>query len=654
MSKLVCLFVVILLVACQPLQQNETQTAANIHPQTVAANNEIAQKLNIEDQQDFKDAKQGLIAASENIVVSNSQGEVIWSTDEYGFIKGDAPDTVNPSLWRQEKLNNIAGLFKVTEGIYQLRGFDLANMTLIEGKTGWIVVDPLTSKETATTALAFARKHLGQRKISAIIFTHAHIDHFGGVLGIISAEHQAQNPIPILAPSGFMQAATSENIIAGVAMSRRAVLMYGKNIEKSSIGQVGSGLGKMPAFGSFGILPPNDIIQTTGEKRTLDGIDMEFQNAPGSEAPAEMTFYLPAFKTFMAAELISRNMHNLYTLRGAQVRDALLWSNYIDQALQMFAVKSDIYIASHHWPMWGNAAIQELLLKQRDMYKYIHDQSVRLINQGASAEEIAHQLKLPESLSLYFPNRGYYGSVAHNAKAVYQYYMGWYDANPANLNRLPKAQSASRYVELMGGVDKIMPQAEKAYHDGEFLWLAELLDQVVFAKPDYQPARDLLIKTYQQLGYQAESAPWRNVYLSAANELLNGAPEKGIDMAILTDVLRQTPVVRFFESMAVRLDAEEAGDINMTVRISFSDLRQSYDLDISNAVLHHRIADIATEPDTELTLTHPLFIKMLTGTAGISDTLFSDDLQVNGSVIDLVRFFSLFDKPDGRFNIIEP
>lgn len=651
MRVLVFLSIIISVVACQPQQQSSTQTQSQIHAVTQQNNERLAELLPIDDQQDFIDAKRGLIAQAKGIVIHNADNEVIWSTDNYDFIQGDAPASVNPSLWRQETLNRIAGLFKVTEGIYQLRGFDLANMTLIEGKTGWIVIDPLTSKETAKAALAFARAHLGEHAVSAVIFTHAHMDHFGGALGIV--EQQQIATLPVIAPIGFIEAATSENIIAGVAMARRSVLMYGKNIEKSATGQVGSGLGKMPAYGTFGILQPTDLIKVTGERRTIDGIEIEFQNVPGSESPAEMTFYLPQFKAFMGAELLSRNMHNLYTLRGAQVRDGLRWSNFIDQALQIFGSKSEIYLASHHWPMWGNDNIRELLVKQRDLYKFIHDQSVRLINQGATAAEIAHQLTLPESLSHYFPNRGYYGSLQHNAKAVYQYYMGWYDGNPANLHPLPKTSTASRYIAMMGGREKVMLEAEQLWQQGEFLWLAELLDKLVFAEPDFQPARALLVDVYQQLAYQAESGPWRNAYLSAAHELQFGAPEKGIDMSAFADVLMQTPIEKFFDSMAVRLDAQSAADLTMTVQIRFTDLNQAFDLNISNGVLHHRPAD-SEQPDAQLSLTHPLFIKMLTGNAGLKDTLFSDDLQTDGSLIDLVHFFSLFDKPEGRFNIVEP
>ncbi len=620
---------------------------------TTKSNAKVLEELPFSDQRDFEDAQKGLIARDPDLKVKNSKGELIWNQPAYEFIKGDAPASVNPSLWRQASLNNIHGLFKVTDGIYQLRGYDLSNMSIIEGKTGWIIVDPITSKETAAAAIAFARKHLQKRPVVAIIFTHSHIDHFGGVLGITSAEEVVKRNIRIIAPEGFVEEAISENLIAGTAMGRRSTYMYGKRLSRSKRGHVGSGLGKNPPYGTFGILKPTEIVNHTPQEMVIDGIRLIFQNAPGSEAPAELTFYLPDRKAFCGAEVVSRNMHNLYTLRGAKVRDALKWSKYINEIIDLFG-ESEVYYASHHWPLWGNKRILEFLGKQRDMYKYIHDQTVRLFNAGYTPREIAEKIELPESLRTFFPNRGYYGTARHNSKAVYQAYLGWYDGNPANLNPLPPSESAIRYVALMGGGEAVLSKAQTFFDQAEYRWVAELLNHLVFAEPENTKAKALLARTYDQLGYQSESGPWRDVYLTAAYELRHGAPEKGIDLTIMTDVLKQTPIHHFFDSMAVRLNGPDAVGKKMAVKIVFKDLNESYILTLENSVLHHQKATTDSEACTTLILTHDLFIRVVTGQAGIKDTLFSDDLEVEGSKMDLVRFFTLFDKPLAKFNIVTP
>lgn len=641
---------------------------------TMKANQAVINELPFANRQDFEDAKRGLIASLDSLTTPNAKGESVWDMDAYRFVDyqgadGEAPASVNPSLWRQASLNNIHGLFKVSDGIYQLRGFDLANMTLIEGDNGWIVVDPLTAKETAKKAFDFAQQHLGEKPITAILFTHSHIDHFGGALGLVSAEQVQQQGIRVIAPEGFMEEATSENIIAGTAMSRRSMFMYGKRLARSERGHIGSGLGKGPAFGSFGILEPNEIVNHQTPRLTVDGVNIDFQFTPGSEAPAEFTFYLPDHKAFCGAEVVSRTMHNLYTLRGAKVRDAVKWSNYIDEARTQFSA-ADIYFGSHHWPMWGQENIQQFLKLQRDGYKYIHDQSVRLMNNGATPSEVAEQISLPESLRTSFPNRGYYGTLKHNAKAVYQGYLGWYDANPANLDPLPNEESAIRYIEMMGGVDRVVEQAQISFDNaaddtGAYRWVAELLNKAVFFDPDHNAAKALLARTYDQLGYQAESGPWRDVYLSAAYELRHGGPDKGIDIALMRDVLLETPVERFFDTLSVRLNGPKAEGENYAIRVNFSDKDLSYVLNIENSVLYHQTSAIwqqrvANKDVSEnainatLNVKHELFIDMLIGRAGLKKTLFSDDLNIDGSKIDLLAFLSLFDRPMGDFNIVTP
>ncbi len=626
-------------------------TPASAH--TAALNARVADELPLSDAQDFEDAKRGLIASDAELRVLTEDGRAIWDMGAYRFMNGEAPASVNPSLWRQARLNNIHGLFEVTEGIYQLRGYDLANMTLIEGQTGWIVVDPLTAKETAAAAMAFARRHLGHKPVSAVIFTHSHIDHFGGVLGILSPEEAQERNVPIVAPELFIEEATSENVVAGVTMSRRALYMFGLRLPRGERGHVGSGLGKGPAHGTFGILRPTETIAKTTTELTLDGVKFVFQNAPGSEAPSELTFYLPHAKAFCGAEVVSHNMHNLYTLRGAKVRDALKWSGYIDEAIALFG-GAEVYFGSHHWPIWGNERIIDFLEKQRDTYKYINDQALRLALHGNTPREIAERIELPESLRTSFPNRGYYGTLKHNAKAVYQRYFGWYDGNPANLDPLPPAESGVKYVELAGGAAHLLDAARAAYERGEYRWVAELVSHLVFAEPDNLDAKELLAKAYDQLGYQAESGPWRDIYLTGAFELRHGGPAEGINPASAMDMIKHAPLERFLDAMAARLNAAKAEGKQMIVNLILTDIDESHVLELENSVLRHYARDPNPDANVTLKITHDLYLRMLTGTAGIKDTLFGDDLEIEGSRLDLVSFFRLFDKPDGTFNIVTP
>ena len=652
---------VILLTGCQPNQANIDKgdaddngfTAASSH--TIDANKALLEKLPFSDTQDFEDAKRGFIAKMPKLVVTDSQGKIIWDRPGYDFITGEAPNSVNPSLWRQATLNNIDGLFEVTEGVYQLRGFDLANMTVIAGKTGWIVVDPLTTAETAKTAFEFLNQQLGQRPISAILFTHSHMDHFGGALGLLennTQENRSLDEIDIIAPAGFMHEATSENVMAGTAMSRRAMYMYGKQLPRSVRGHIGSGLGKEPAFGQFGILSPTTVIEHDSAQ-LIDGVPFEFQIVSGSEAPAEFTFYLPEQQAYCGAELVSKNMHNLYTLRGAKVRDALTWSNSIDKALNAQR-DTKVYFGSHHWPIWGQEPINHFLETQRDTYKYIHDQSVRMLNAGLTPAEIAEAIEMPPVLENTFSSRGYYGTAKHNAKAVYQAYLGWYDANPVHLDPLPAVDSAEKYVALMGGADNIIKQTEIAIAAGEYRWAAELINHLVVADDSNSRAKELLASSYDQLGYQAESAPWRDVYLSAAFELRHGAPEKGIDLASMKQILLRSPVENFMQSMASRVIGPEAFGEEFELNIYFTDLDNNYVLTLKNAVLHHKLAPKSSTANATLNISHELFIDLIIGNAGVKDVLFSDELEIEGSKIDLASFFSKLDKPKGVFNIVTP
>ena len=638
-----------LLGACSKTS-NAPSAAGDATSQTVSVNAQFAKDLKLDDPQDFEDAKRGFIAKPSGQIVQ-SDGTVLKDFEAYQFLDGPAPPTVNPSLWRHALLNANIGLFKVTEGVYQLRGFDIANMTLIEGKTGWIVVDPLTARETARTALAFARQHLGNKPVSAVVITHAHADHFGGVLGVVTPKEVAERHIPIVASAGFIEEATSENVLVGVGMGRRSIYQFGRDLPRSVTGNVDNGLGKDVAYGAIGVLPPNILITQPDQALSLDEVDFVFHNVPGAECPAELTFNIPSKKLYDGAENLSQTMHNLLPVRGAKARDALRWSNYMDQALGQ-AKDADIYIGSHNWPVWGSANIARLITVHRDVYKYTHDQTVRLINAGYTPREIADRVKLPKSLSEDFGARGYYGDLRHNVKAVYQFYMGAYDGNPANLNPLAPQDAAKRYVVLMGGVDKALAAAQGAYNEGDYRWAAELLNHIVLADSAHTASKELLAKTYEQMGYMSESATWRNSYLSGAQELRRGPPAKGVSKAMLVEMLAQTPTERFLEAMAAGLDGPAAEGKNFKINLVLSDLKESYVLWLENAVLHFKSAPPAADADATLTLTQDIFIKMIAGTAGIKDTLLSDELSVKGSRLDLVRFFSLIDKAPGTFPIV--
>ena len=618
---------------------------------TVKANEQVTQELKLDDPQDFEDAKRGLVAKPEGKILAADGTTVLIDFDAYKFVDGKAPPTVNPSLWRHAVLNAQIGLFKVTDGIWQVRGFDIANMTLVQGKTGFIVIDTLTARESAAAALAFARKHLGDKPVTAIVFTHSHADHFGGALGVATAKEVAERKIPVIASAGFVEEATSENILVGTAMARRSMYQFGKNLERSVKGNVDTGLGKSVAYGAIGILAPTQLITKPTEELTLDGVRFVFHNVPGAEAPAELTFSIPEMKAYGGAENLAQTMHNLLPVRGAKVRDALRWAEYMQQALDQLG-NAEVYFGQHNWPIWGNARIAEFISKHRDVYKYTHDQTVRLANAGYTPREIADMVKLPASLASHFGARGYYGDLRHNVKAVYQLYLGAYDGNPANLNPLPPQESAKRYLELLGGADKAVAAAQAAFDKGDFRWAAELLNHAVFGDPGSKAAKELLARTYDQMGYMSEAATWRNSYLTAAAELREGPPKKGVDRSFLIDMLYETPVERFLEAMAAGLDGPAADGKNLKVNLVVTDTKESYVLWIENAVLHHRAAAPAADANATLTLTKPIFIKMMAGTAGIKDTLMSDDLKIDGSKIDLARFFTLIDKAPGTFAIV--
>ncbi len=634
-----------------PGADEQGHTAATA--ETAAANARGGEALPLGDQTDFENARRGLVASDPEVVVENDAGGRVWSTADYDFVEGEAPPSVHPSLWRQARLNGIHGLFEVTEGVHQVRGYDLSNMTLIEGESGWIVVDPLTAVETARAALALARRHLGERPVSAVILTHSHADHFGGIDAVLPEDEAARAAVPIIAPAAFMHEATSENVIAGVGMARRATLMYGMPLAVSERGHVDTGLGKEPARGRISLAAPSDLVDRTPQPMEIDGVRFVFQHAPHSEAPAELTFYLPDKRAFCGAEIVSHTMHNLYTLRGAKVRDALLWSGYIDEAIELFG-DAEVVFASHHWPTWGNAEVIGYLKKQRDTYKYIHDQTLRLANSGATPREIAEQIELPESLRSTFASRGYYGTVRHNSKAVYQWYFGWYDGNPANLDPLPPVDAGRRYVAAMGGADEVLRKANEAFERGELRWAATLLNHLVFDEPGSAEAKGLLARVYDQLGYRAEAGPWRDVYLTGAHELRHGISGGGIDLATAMDLMRQVPLERFFESMATRIVGADAEGKDTVVNFVFTDLGETHVLYLENSVLHHDKRAADPQADATVRLTRNFFLRLAMRQVGLREAIFSDDLKVEGSRLELLRFFSLVEAPDAAFPIVTP
>jgi alkyl sulfatase BDS1-like metallo-beta-lactamase superfamily hydrolase len=461
-------------------------------PDTQARNARALTQLPFQNREDFDDARRGFVAAIPDAHVLGENGQPVWSMRRYGFLNQDkAPDTVHPSLWRQAQLNAIHGLFKVTDRVYQVRGMDISNMTIVESDSGLIIIDPLLSVETARAGLGLYFANRPQRPVKAVIYTHSHLDHFGGVRGVVNEADVSAGRVSIIAPDGFLEHAVAENVLAGTAMARRAQYQFGPWLTIGPQGQVDSGLGKNVSVGIVSLLAPTDLIKKNLETRKVDGVEMVFQLTPGTEAPAEMNLFFPQFKLLNMAENTSHNMHNLYTIRGAEVRDGNAWSRYIAAAMREFGARTDVLIAQHHWPTWGNDKVLAFLARQRDLYKFINDQSLRLMNQGYKPDEIAQTLKLPTSLDQDWASRGYYGTLSHNARAVYQKYLGWYDANPANLEPLPPVESAKKAVEYMGGAVAAIMRARDDFAKGQYRWVASVMNQVVFADPTNQEARNL-------------------------------------------------------------------------------------------------------------------------------------------------------------------
>ncbi|WAJ45058.1 MBL fold metallo-hydrolase [Mycobacterium sp. Aquia_216] len=603
-----------------------------------------------DDTTDFDNADRGFIAALSPCVVRAADGRVVWDNDIYSFLGGAAPASVHPSLWRQSTLAAKQGLYEVVPGVYQVRGLDLSNISFIEGDTGIIVIDPLVSTEVAAAALDLYRTHRGDhRPVVAVIYTHSHVDHFGGVLGVTSQAQVDAGKVAVLAPEGFTAHAVQENVYAGPAMTRRATYMYGTLLERGPQGQVGCGLGQAPSTGEVAIIVPTIDIRETGETHTIDGVEIEFQMAPGTEAPAEMHFYFPRFRALCMAENATHNLHNLLTLRGALVRDPHAWAGYLTEAIDTFADRADVVFASHHWPTWGRESIVEFLSLQRDLYSYLHDQTLRLLNQGHTGVEIAEMFRMPPALDRAWHTHGYYGSVSHNVKAVYQRYMGWFDGNPGRLWPHPPESLAPRYVEAIGGIDRVVELAQAAFNSGDFRWAATLLDHAIFTDSDHAAARALYADTLEQLAYGAENATWRNFFMSGATELRGGNFGTATTATSMSMLSQLTPE-QIFDSLAISVNGPRSWDLDLAIDISFADLAVNYRLTLRNGVLVYRKV-AADSASADVTVKLDSKSRLLAVAMGDSS---SAGLDISGDRSALQALLDVLDKPDPKFNIVTP
>jgi alkyl sulfatase BDS1-like metallo-beta-lactamase superfamily hydrolase len=619
-----------------------------------AANKAALDALPFADRRDFEDAERGFLGTIPDAAIMAGERKV-WSQKAYAFLHADAaPDTVNPSLWRIAQLNCRHGLFEVAERIYQVRGFDIANMTIVEGDSGIIIIDTLTSAEPAKAALDLYYQHRGRRPVKAVIYTHTHTDHWGGVKGVVEAAAVASGEVAIIAPDGFMEHAVSENVIAGNAMVRRAQYQFGTLLRTGERGQVDAALGKTISRGTVTLIAPTDLIRQTGETRNIHGVEIIFQMAPNSEAPAEMHMYFPSLRALNMAENTTHLFHNLLPFRGAEVRDPLAWSKYINEALELFADRSDVLMGQHHWPVWDTERIKSYMRSQRDLYKYVHDQTLRLLNQGLTGPEIAEALVLPKSLAQEWQNRDYYGTVRHNAKAIYQKYLGWYDGNPANLDRLPPREGARKMVEYMGGAAAIIAKAREDFRAGNYRWVAEVMNKVVFAEPGNAEARALNADAFEQLGYLAEAATWRNAYLFAAQELRNGVAATGATASVSPDTLAALTIEMLFDFIGVRLNGPKAEGKRAIINWIFEDTGQRYVLNLENSALTYVAGKNREDADASLTLSRTTLNAIFARQTTFMQEIQSGKVKIAGNPMKLMELFGLLDTFQPTFEIVEP
>ncbi|MFN8141852.1 MAG: alkyl sulfatase dimerization domain-containing protein [Solirubrobacterales bacterium] len=611
--------------------------------------------LDFEDNESFEEAKRGFIAPVPDGQILKDDGDFVFDPHRLAFASGDPeqPDTVNPSLWRQARLYADGGLFEVCDRIYQVRNLDISNITFIEGDTGLIVVDPLVSAEVAKAALDLYFEHRGEKEVVAVIHSHSHVDHFGGVRGVVDQADVDSGKVPIIAPEGFLEAAVSENVAAGNVMTRRAMYQFGILLPPDPQGTVGSGLGIGTSLGTITLIPPTDLITETGETRKIDGLTFEFMLTPDTEAPAEMHWYIPELRALTAAENCTHTLHNTYPIRGAIVRDPQAWSMYLNDTIDRWADKSDVMYAMHHWPVWGKDRVREMLEKGRDAYRYIHDETLRLANHGLTPREIAEQVEFPDSLAKHWSVRSYYGTVSHNVKSTYTRYLGWYDGNPANLEPLVPVESGKRYVEFMGGADNVISKARESFEKGEYRWVAEVLGHVVFADPANQEARELQADAFEQLGYQTESSTWRNAYLMGAQELRHGTPSFPIGGTASEDSIRAMTLPMIFNFFAIKIHGVDAADLELDVNLDITDTGESAVLRLSNGVLSHSMTD-RDEDAPVLEMSRELLNKLVGNEITLEEAVEAGEVEAGPGLEVFRKFGEHLDEFDLWFPIIEP
>jgi alkyl sulfatase BDS1-like metallo-beta-lactamase superfamily hydrolase len=622
---------------------------------TRAANRAAFADVPLADKRSFDDARRGFVEALGDKLIVRDDGRLVWTLAGYEFLGTEqAPDTVHPGLWRHARVNMANGLYKVTDRVHQLRGFDVSNMTIIEGDSGLIVIDPLISTEVAKAALDLYRKHLSHKPVVAVIYTHSHIDHFGGVRGVVNSDDVPAGRVTIWAPAGFMAAAVGENVIAGNAMLRRALFQFGAMLPRGERGQVDTGLGKSVSVGTVTLIPPTNLIEKPIESHRIDGVEIVFELTPEAEAPAEMIMYYPQFRVLNMAEIATQNFHNLLPMRGALVRDSLSWSKYIGGALRRYGTSSDVLIAQHNWPVWTGERVRDFLSKQRDAYKFVHDQTVRLMNHGYVGAEIAEMVKLPASLNQEWSAHSFYGNLKHNVRAIYQRYLGHYDGNPANLDALPPAEFAKKSIEYMGGAESALKKAREDYARAEYRWVAQVASQLVFADPANREARELAADAFEQLGYQSESATARNAYLQGASELRNGVPNLGRGSGTSPDIVRSLPLDMYFDFMGVRLNGEKAAGKTIVLNWCFTDTKQEYVLNLDNSALTYVEDSQADEADATVTLTRATLDEISMRTATFESALQSGQISVTGNREKLVELLEMLDNFPLQFAVVEP
>ncbi len=639
-----------------PVPASYLDAARDAEAATRAANAAMAARLDFSDNRDFEAARRGLVAPVPDGVVTAKSGTVLWNLGEYAFIDGElAPSTVNPSLWRLARLNMANGLFKVTERLYQLRGFDIANMTVIEGDSGLVLVDPLTTAEVAQAALAHYFAHRPRRPVVAVIYTHSHVDHFGGVRGVVDEADVRSGKVAVIAPAGFMEAVSGENVLAGMPMARRAQFQFGPMLPRGPRGQVDAGLGKGVARGTPGLIAPTTTIERPVEEHTIDGIRIVFQLAPETEAPAEMHMFYPQLGVLNMAENACPLLHNFIPLRGAVARDPRIWAKYIGDAIEAYAPATDILIGQHHWPVWGRAAVLDHLESQRDLYKHIHDQTLRYMNRGWRPAEIAEAIDLPPGLAERWSVRGYYGTVSHNVKAVYQRYLSWYDGNPCNLHPLPPVGAARKFVEYMGGAAAVIARARADYARGEYRWVAQVMKEVVYAEPGNTEARSLCADALEQMGYQAESATWRNAFLYGAQELRHGIFPLPARVGIGGDTLAGLSSDLFFDLMAIRLDPAKAAGQSMVVNWHFTDRDEKLALTLRHCTLSHRLGAWSPDAVTSITTTRTTLDAIVLRKTTPVEAIQSGALRIEGDPSRLAALFAMIDPAPGlMFDVVTP